>query len=55
MVFNMFGCYTFNNFYLNINNLIKAGLKAYHILIWKPRFLAFLTLTKEIMMLLILL
>ena len=54
MVFNMFGCYTLKNSYLNTNNLIKAGLKAYHILIWKPRFLAFLTLAKQIMMLVIL-
>ncbi len=55
MVLNMFGNNTFNNSNLNLNNLIKAGLEANHILIWKPRFLAFLTLAKQIMMLVILL
>jgi hypothetical protein len=51
----MFGIYALNNSGLHINNLIKAGLKAYHILIWKPSYLAFLTLANKVLMLVILL
>ena len=37
MVTNVFSCFGLKIFDLNANNLITAGLKANHIMIWNPK------------------